>query len=70
MFKTFSFLFQQSMKFQLLIKIKILKNKYIKFLAFKLTDVVFFMLINVKMPANHCWHFNIYKHNTFHAQFS
>ena len=40
---------QQSTKFQLLIKNKILTNK--KFLALSLSDVVFIMLINVKMPS-------------------
>ena len=40
---------QLSMKFQLLMKTK--KAERIKyFLAFKLSDVVFIMLINVKMP--------------------
>ena len=37
------------MKFQLLIKTKLLKN--IDFLAFKFSDVLFIMLINVKMPT-------------------
>ena len=37
------------MKFQLLIKTNLLKNKL--FFAFKLSDVVFIMLINVKMPT-------------------
>ena len=27
------------------------------------------MLLNIKMPTN-CWHFNIYKHDKFHAQLS
>ena len=36
------------MEFQLLIKTKILTNR--TFLAFKLSDVVFITLINVKMP--------------------
>ena len=40
---------QLSTKFQLLIKTKIPKNK--EFLAFNLSDVVFIMLINVKMPT-------------------
>ena len=40
---------QLSMEFQLLIKSKMLKNK--DFLAFKLSDVVFIMLIDVKMPT-------------------
>ena len=37
------------MEFQLLNKTKMLKNK--DFLAFKLSDVVFTMLINVQMPT-------------------
>ena len=37
------------MKFKLLIKTKILKMK--KFLALRLSDVEFIMLINVKMPT-------------------
>ena len=37
------------MKFQLLIKTKMLKIKIL--LAFKLSDVVFIMLINVKLPT-------------------
>ena len=37
------------MNFQLLIKAKLLKNK--TFLAFKLSNVVFNMLINVKLPT-------------------
>ena len=42
------------MKFQLPIEAKMLKKF---FLAFKLADVVFIMLIKVKMPTNY-WHFN------------
>ena len=34
------------------------------FLAFKLSDIVISMLIKVIMPT----HFNIYEHDTFHAQ--
>ena len=41
-------MFLTGTKFQLLIKTKILKNK--KFLALSLSDVVFIMLINFKMP--------------------
>ena len=37
------------MKFQLLIKAKMLKNK--DFLAFRLSAVVFIVLINVKIPT-------------------
>ena len=40
---------QLSTKFQRFIKTKIQKNK--TFLAFKLSNVVFIMLINVKMPT-------------------
>ena len=48
------------------------------FSAVKLSDVVFIMQINVKMPTivvgiltnNGCWHFNIYEHDQFHDQLS
>ena len=36
-----------------------------KFLALSLSDVVFILLINVKMPTT--WDFNIYKQDKFHA---
>ena len=39
------------------------------FLAFKLSDNVFNMLINDKMP-NNCWHFNMYEKDKFRAQLS
>ena len=58
---------QLIMKFQLHIKIKMVKNK--SFLVLKLLDVVVIMLINVKMPT-HCWHFNIHEHDKFLAQLS
>ena len=54
---------QLSMKLKPLIKTKMLKIK--TFLAFKLSDVVSIMLINVKLPT--IWHFNIYKYDQFHA---
>ena len=57
---------QLSMKCQLLIKSKMLKNK--DFSCLKHSDVVFILLINIKMPTN--WHFNIYEQNEFHAQLS
>ena len=44
--KLFSHSTQLSMKFYLLMESKILKNE------FKLSDVVFILLINVKMPTN------------------
>ena len=47
--KLFSGSTKLSTKFQLLIKTKTLKNK--DFLALKLSDVVFIMLITVKMPT-------------------
>ena len=47
--KLFSSSTQLSTKFQLLIKTKILTKK--KFVALSLSDVVFIMLINVKMPT-------------------
>ena len=69
------------MKFQLLIKTKMLKN--ILFLPLKLSDVVVILLINVKMSKivgiltfisridfMNCWHFNIYKQDKFDAQLS
>ena len=59
--KLFSCSTQLSIKFQLLIKTEMLRNK--EFLAFKLPNDVFIMLINVKR-----WHFNIYKQNKFRAQ--
>ena len=37
------------------------------FLAFGLSDIVFIMLLNVKMPTI-CWHFNIYEHDKFRDQ--
>ena len=49
--KLFSCSTQLSMEFRLLVKSKIIKCWKIKiFLAFKLSDDVFIMLINVKMP--------------------
>ena len=45
-----------------------IKGKMVKFfLPFKLSDVVFIMLINVKMPTIVL---NIYEHDKFHAQLS
>ena len=48
-YTTFSCSTQLSTKFQLLIKLKYRKIK--KFLALRLSDVIFIMLINVKMPT-------------------
>ena len=48
-YTTFSFSTQLSMKFQLLIKPKMLKINTV--FDFKRSDVVFIMLINVKMPT-------------------
>ena len=48
--KLFSCSTQLSMKFQLLIRLKYQQIK--KFLALSLSDVVFIMLINVKMPTS------------------
>ena len=53
---------QLSMKFQRLIKLKYRQIK--KFLGLSLSDVVFIMLMNIKMP------FNIYEHDQFYAQLS
>ena len=47
--KLFSYSTQLSTKFQMLIKLKYRQMK--KFLALCLSDVVFIMLINVKMPT-------------------
>ena len=46
-------------------KLKCCKIKI--FLAFELSDFVFILLINVKMPT-FCWHFNIYEQEKFHVQ--
>ena len=48
-YKTFPCSTQLSTKFQLLIKLKLRQIK--KFLDLSLLDVVFIMLINVKMPT-------------------
>ena len=47
--KLFSYLTQLSTKFPLLVKTKILTNKDVS--CFSRSDVVFIMLINVKMPT-------------------
>ena len=47
---------QLSMKFQLLIKTKMLKN------------IVVFCFQTLKCCI--CWHFNIYEHDKYHAQLS
>ena len=62
--KHFSCSIQQSIEFPLLMKIKILKTTI--FLAIKLPNVVFILLITIK----NCWHFNIYEQLKFHAHFS
>ena len=52
------------------LKIWIIKT----FLAFKLSDVAFVMLINIKIQTIVgiliYWHFNIYEHDELHAQLS
>ena len=53
---------QLGMKFQLLIKGKMLKNKDF-FLALKSSDAVLALLKN-------CWHFNIYELDKFLAKLS
>ena len=59
------------MKFQLLIKIKNAKKTQQTFLAFNLTNVVFIMLINVKMPTIvGILTFNLYEHDKFYAELS
>ena len=55
------------MKFKLPIKAKMLKIKI--FYAFKHSDVVFIMRINVKMPTFVVIN-NISEHDKFHAQLS
>ena len=45
---------------------EMLKSKI--FPAFKLSDVVFILLINVKMPTIVCWHFNIYEQDKSHVK--
>ena len=47
----------------MLIKSKLLKNK--DFLAFRCSEVVFIMLINIKMIVGIL---NSYEHDKFHAQ--
>ena len=62
--KLVSCLTQLSMKFQLLVKLKYWQME--KFLALSLSDVVFVMLINVKMPTMvGILHFNIYEQDNF-----
>ena len=59
-----------STEFLLLIKTEIPTNMN-KFLALCLSDVVFIMLVNVKMPTiTIVWHFNIYELDKFRAQLS
>ena len=58
---------QLSMIFQLYIRLIYQQMK--KFLALSLSDVVFIMLINVKMPTI-VGIFNIYEHDKFYAQMS
>ena len=62
-YKTFSFSTQMTMKFQLLIQTKMLKNE-----AFLLSNsnVLFIVLTKVKMPTI----VGIYEHDKFHAQLS
>ena len=61
---------QLSMKFQLLRKLKYRQMQMLH--ALSLSDVVFIMLINVKMPTivGNCWHFHIYEQDKIHAQLS
>ena len=67
--KLFSCSTELSVKFQMLIKTIMLKNKDISCFQTLTVDVVFIMLINVK-NANNCWHFNIYEQDKFRAQLS
>ena len=57
--KYFSCSTQQSTTFQLLIKTKISTNEEVYSFTASLSDVVFIMLINVKMHI--CWLFIIYE---------
>ena len=59
-YETFSCSTQMSMEFQLLIK-ELKCWKMNNLLVFKLSDVVFIMLLNVKMSNN------IYEKNKFHV---
>ena len=43
--------------------------RHFLFLAFKLSDIIFFLLINVKMPTI-VGIFNIYEQDKFHTQLS
>ena len=59
----------------MLISIKISRNS--DFLGSDKPRMLFFPLINVKMPTivgiltfNNCWHFNIYEQEKFRAQLS
>ena len=54
----------------MLISIKISRNS--AFLGSDKPRMLFFPLINVKMPTvvGSCWHFNIYDQENFHAQLS
>ena len=59
---------QLNMIFQMLIGIKISINPAF-FSGLGKHRILFFLLMNVKMPNNH-WHFNIYEQEKFHAQLS
>ena len=65
--KLFSCSIHLSMIFQLLIKGHMVKIKI--FLVLKLSDVVFILLINIKMPKIFGI-FNIYEQDKAHAQLS
>ena len=65
--KLFSCSTQLSMKFQLPIKIKMLKNN--DFSCFQPHTCCIYHA-NKCYNANSCWHFNIYEHDKFHAQLS
>ena len=61
----------------MLIVIKISTREFGFFLGADKPRMLFFPLINVKMPtivgiltANNCWHFNIYEQEKNHAQLS
>ena len=71
--KHFSYSTQLSMKFQMLISIKKYQEIELSLGPDKLR-MLFFLLINVKMPTTvgilTNWHFNIYEKENFYAQLS
>ena len=58
---------QFSMEFQMLIKFKMLKK-----IDFSCVQILRYCIYHADkyQNANDCWYFNIYEHDTFHAQLS